>query len=162
MTPIENFSSKWKLASNGCWEWAAAKSSNGYGRWSCQEIGYRDGISSHRASWILHNGKIPNGLFVLHKCDNKCCVNPEHLFLGTQADNMKDRDRKGRGVIVIPNQAKGDADSSSKLTDVQVYEIRCLRASGYKLKELSEKYVVTQTHISRIAYNKVRQQECHD
>lgn len=76
----------------GCWEWAAAKNGKGYGRiyaWGKQQ-------SAHRVSYALAYGPIPLGLFVLHHCDNPGCVNPNHLFLGTQKDNIHDMLRKGR------------------------------------------------------------------
>lgn len=83
-----------KLSS--CWEWTAAKDSRGYGCFGATKY---FGISkAHRFSYFLHNGDIPKGMHVLHKCDNPSCVNPDHLFLGTNKDNMKDRDFKGRGI----------------------------------------------------------------
>lgn len=75
---------------NGCWEWAGAKTDNGYGAY----MRYR----AHRYSFILFNGDITDGLLVLHKCDNPPCVNPSHLFLGTQSDNIKDCVSKGRWI----------------------------------------------------------------
>lgn len=76
----------------GCWWWVGAKFSNGYGRfWASKEY------LAHRASWLLINGSVPKGLHVLHHCDNPSCVRPEHLFLGTQKDNMIDMRIKGRG-----------------------------------------------------------------
>lgn len=78
-----------KKGENECWEWNRSKYPNGYGR-----IGKH---YAHRFSWILTNGEIPNGLHVCHSCDNPPCVNPKHLWLGTVADNMHDRDSKGRG-----------------------------------------------------------------
>jgi len=77
-----------------CWEWAGSQG-NGYG-----QIGAGGGeagsIGAHRASWLIHHGPIPDGVFVLHRCDNKTCVNPDHLFLGTPGDNMRDKVAKGR------------------------------------------------------------------
>lgn len=79
--------------SDGCWEWTGKRAS-GYGRFVTPPG--RRMWSAHRYSWTLANGPIPDGLFVLHHCDNKPCVRPEHLFLGTNADNMRDAWRKGR------------------------------------------------------------------
>lgn len=76
-----------------CWEWTASTIHTGYGRFS---IGARS-IASHRASWQFAYGPIPEGLCVLHRCDNPPCCNPEHLFLGTHADNAQDREAKQRG-----------------------------------------------------------------
>ena len=78
--------------SGDCWKWIAHLL-KGYGRFRLNNKTW----SAHRVSWTLHYGEIPEGMCVLHRCDNPGCVNPEHLFLGTRTDNMKDRDQKGRG-----------------------------------------------------------------
>lgn len=75
-----------------CWEWQGYKVQGGYGLFG---INYRQ-ILTHRYSWELHFGEIPEGLWVLHKCDNPACVNPEHLFTGTSEDNINDKMIKGR------------------------------------------------------------------
>lgn len=80
----------------GCWEWQGyceRRRWSKYGIISMNRKLYR----AHRFSWMVHNGKIPKDLCVLHKCDNMKCVNPQHLFLGTRIDNNLDRDKKGRG-----------------------------------------------------------------
>ena len=78
-----------------CWEWQAAKSTRGYGKLGAP--GTDAGCEyAHRVSWELHNGPIPDGMHVLHHCDNRICVNPQHLFLGTNLDNILDMRAKGR------------------------------------------------------------------
>lgn len=89
------------LGETQCWNWMASIKPNGYG-----QIG-RGGrgagvVYAHRASWELVNGKIPDGLQVLHHCDNRRCVNPSHLFLGTQKDNIRDMLSKGRHISGFP------------------------------------------------------------
>lgn len=81
---------------SGCWLWTGGKHGRGYGGLHCGGKVFRKYLQAHRVSWELHHGPIPDGLWVLHKCDNPICVNPDHLFLGTRQDNMGDCAAKGR------------------------------------------------------------------
>lgn len=84
-----------KIENNGCWNWIGWKDRKGYGQAHFQSKRF----FSHRLSWIFYKGEIPIGLYVCHKCDNPSCCNPDHLFLGTQKDNIQDMMKKGRGNI---------------------------------------------------------------
>jgi|ERR1035441_3407969 hypothetical protein len=108
----------------GCWLWTGHQERFGHGRlYACYPSTFM--ILAHRASWILNYGPVPDGLCVLHKCDNPPCVRPDHLFLGTIADNNDDRDRKGRHVT-----AHGESVSNHVLTEKQVLQIRAIYAAG--------------------------------
>lgn len=92
---------------NFCWNWSGCKDELGYGRIHYKNnIGRRPYIGTHRASWIVFNGDIPDGLLVLHKCDNPSCINPDHLFLGTNRDNCNDKMKKGRHKYSIKKDEK--------------------------------------------------------
>lgn len=115
-----------------CWEWLGSHNANGYGVYG------KPKRMAHRLSWEFYNGPIPSAMSVCHKCDNPPCVNPEHLFLGTQADNLRDMDSKGRRVS--PDN-KGVNNPRAKLTQEQVQEIRKLYWTGrYKPKQKAAPY----------------------
>lgn len=94
--PEERFWSKVERTDT-CWIWTASATEYGYGRISWEVDGKKRLFRAHQVSWMLHYGTIPFSLSVLHKCDNPPCVRPDHLFLGTQLDNMRDMVFKGRG-----------------------------------------------------------------
>jgi hypothetical protein len=119
----ERFFSKVNKIENGCWEWITGKSRDGYGVFSYNNKDFR----AHRLSYELHFGNIENGLCVCHKCDNPSCVNPEHLFLGSHKQNMEDKANKGR---TYNGNQKGSHNPGSKLSDVDVIEIKRLLSSG--------------------------------
>lgn len=124
-----------------CWEWQGNTSRNGYGRlsWAGRTL------QAHRASWEIHNSRpIPDDLWVCHSCDNRLCVNPAHLWLGTRQDNIDDMVAKGR-------QALGERASHAKLTDEDVRLIRKLAAEGVTYKSLADHYGVMPSIISQAA-----------
>lgn len=127
--------------SGNCWVWIASLGTGGYGQFKW----YDKLRGSHVCSWMIHFGET-NGLCVLHKCDNKKCINPDHLFLGTIADNVKDMISKNRQAINY-----GEKCGNSKLTTSQVSEILF---SDLSHAELSRKYGVSTTAIWQIKHRK--------
>lgn len=124
---------------NGCWVCSLANLSSGYARIS---IGGRSCLA-HRVMYIIHNGSIPKGMCVLHSCDNPPCVNPAHLHLGTQADNMREKAVRGRAAV-------GEKNNKARLTAAAVYEIRELLASGVSMYRIAESFSVTRNSIRDI------------
>jgi len=141
-----------KRKGNSCWLWLASISKRGYGNVSKIMGGLRRNVGAHRVAWELINGPIPNGLCVLHKCDNPPCVRPSHLFLGTQADNMKDCGVKGRQPG-SNGKCRGEMHIHHKLTWEKVREIRARK--GEQARKLAWEYGVDESLIPRIWKNKV-------
>lgn len=132
-----------KRGPDECWTWTASRMGlrGEYGQFSYE--GKRMG--AHQASWILHNGPIPEGLEVCHSCDNGLCVNPAHLWLGTHYQNMHDKLDKKRN-----NNAKGSRNGFAKLSEADVIEIRRLKSQGMSSYDIARKYHVTQPCISYV------------
>jgi len=136
-----------KRGSDDCWEWTAGTGNHGYGTLSIN--GQPETV--HRLSWVMANGPIPDDLHVLHKCDNRLCVNPAHLFLGTNLDNIEDMITKGRQAKGPDKRAyKGEANKRAVLSAEQVKEIRRRCANGENQDELARVYGVSQGHISNV------------
>lgn len=126
-----------RIPESGCWIWTGMMSRYGYGRLT---LGAKTNLSAHRISYELKNGPIPDGMFALHRCDVKCCVNPDHIFVGTQQENMTDKVTKNR-------QAKGESHGMSKLTKEQATEAKF---SDAKTSDLAKKFNCSAVMIRQI------------
>lgn len=129
-----------------CWVWRLSTTRYGHGRFT---LGFNVGIPAHRFSWYLTHGPIPDGLWVLHRCDNPPCVRPDHLFLGTHQDNVDDMVAKGRNAP-LPVR-RGLENSKTKVTPEIVVAIREEYARGGISQEtLGKKYGLSQGHVSKV------------
>jgi len=117
---------------DGCWDWNGCKT-DGYGAFRFRGKHFK----AHRASWIIHNGEISEGLWVLHKCDNRGCSNPEHLFIGNALDNQRDKMSKGRGV-------------GEKLNPDLVREIKKLLRMGVKNIRIEKDFSISESTVTSI------------
>jgi len=129
----------------GCWNWTSS-TWNGYGRLivGSRADGTRRTISAHRYSYESFFGPISEGLHVCHKCDNRKCVNPDHLFLGTVQDNVNDRVAKGRN-----NHVTGERVGTSKLTETDVLSAKRLREKGLSFSEIGRRFGVGKHAVMR-------------
>lgn len=136
--------------SGECWLWTGYRDPNGYGQIAAQwpTTGL---LLTHRVAYELTFGPIAEGLFACHRCDNPPCVRPDHLFQGTQADNMSDAATKGRA-----RGAEGSANWNHRLSWEQVSEIRCLAAGGTPVHHLAEAFGVTKQHVGSIVLRRSR------
>lgn len=136
-----------RIPEAGCWIWLGGRLPNGYG--SIGSSPYTKESLTHRISWELHFGKIPDGLNALHRCDVPCCVNPHHLFLGTNQDNVDDKMQKGRFKPMI-----GVNHGMAILTDEQVLEIRRRYAAGERQVDLADAFGTDRQRIYQIVHRK--------
>lgn len=142
---IESFQRKVKK-SRGCWLWTGAVNRGGYGVFRTRERS----TTAHRISWEMHFGEISEGLCVLHHCDNRGCVRPSHLWLGTKTDNNIDRDIKGRHT-----RLQGMSHGMAKLTDDDVREIRRRCTGRYgSMAKLGREFGVTSAQIGHIHHRR--------
>jgi hypothetical protein len=142
-------------AESGCWDWTGPKNKKGYGYISGEVNGKRHvpagrHMLAHRVSWLIHRGDIPesdsaHGTVVMHKCDNPACVNPDHLVLGSQSDNVKDMIVKGRKVSGTPT---GVNHWNASITDPEAIEL--IRSTVRNTKALAERFGVHICTIKRI------------
>jgi hypothetical protein len=139
--PISRFLCKIEKSSNGCWMWTGAIMSFGYGSFQMWKETKR-AEPAHRAAWLLFRGAIPDGLCVCHTCDNPPCVNPDHLYIATHAENMADKIRKGRCNYPI-----GSRCGTAKLTE---QDIPYIRQSTEGVTALARKFGVGRTAIRRV------------
>lgn len=131
----------------GCWLWVGKTNKDNYGIIKhCNR--YR---RANRVSWVIHFGNIPPGKFVLHRCDNPKCVNPNHLFLGTQADNIADMVSKGRNLAPgAIDPVVGEQHGRSKLTEKDVIEIRKWYVPRRGVGQLAAKFGISRSHVARL------------
>lgn len=135
---LANFWSKVRKGDD-CWEWQGARTPFGHGVFS-NKAGMK---TAHRFSYLIHHGEMPQGMFVCHKCDNPACVNPAHLEIGDQFDNMGGCSKRGR-------IARGNRHPRSKLTDVKAKAILMLYRDGVGLMELTQMFRVSQNAIRQV------------
>lgn len=145
LAPEERFWAKVVRTPGGCWDWTAARRENGYGVFGVSRA--EGNRLAHRYSWELAHGAIPAGMQVCHHCDNRACVRPDHLFLGTAADNQRDMVRKGRSL-------RGERHNLAQLVEAQVLDIRRLWGEGLTQAEIAVRFNTTKANVSQIVRGK--------
>lgn len=133
-----------------CWPWLGHRGTKGYGAVQWHENGKSGYARAHRVAWALHNKRpIPEGMHVLHSCDNPACVNPFHLRIGTNTDNVADRTARNRHARI-----RGEESTSSKLTEEAVRNLLNLRVSGISFSELAEAFLLDKKTVQDICRGK--------
>jgi hypothetical protein len=147
MNPLDRFL-RHVQKTETCWLWTGAKSHSGYGVFGWGGKGGKQS-SAHRFIFEHYNGPLTRDIVVCHTCDVKTCVRPDHLFAGTQADNLEDMRRKGR--------RKRTGPAGGQLTDIDIPVIRSLYAAGLSQAAIAKRYGVNQTTISRVILRQIWQ-----
>lgn len=146
-----------------CWLWTASKREKGYGAfvWANDDGTVVQG-RAHRFSWILHRGAIPAGMCILHACDTPACINPDHLFVGTKADNNRDMLEKGRRILggqrLRERGERGkyptaEAHPGAKLTSAGATQMRADHAGGMSMSACAKKHGVSVTAVFRVVHS---------
>ena len=138
----ERLLDKRDITESGCWEFTGYIMPNGYGQTSVGKLV----LLAHRASYMVFIGKIPEGMHICHKCDNRKCFNPDHLFAGTRDENMADMVRKGR-----QRSLSGVDSPNAKLTAEQVQEIRDRYIPYVTTTELAKEFGISKQYVGQIA-----------
>jgi hypothetical protein len=165
MNQVERFWSKVQKT-DGCWIWTASKRHKGYGAFCYSKNGVVVQGRAHRFMWEMVYGDIPAGMFVLHRCDNPACVNPDHLWLGTNQDNVDDMMRKGRHVsggtyckrTDSGKWKKGKCHWNYRMSDEKISEIRSDRKNGLSYGLISKKHSISIGYAFRLCNNQARKE----
>ena len=151
--PLNLFEDKYTPEpTTGCWLWHASRDKCGYGTFGMRIDGKTKKFGAHRYAWTVFKGDIPEGISVLHKCDTPSCVNPDHLFIGTQLDNVRDQIAKGR----YPSRA-GTSNANSRLSREDVAEIRRRTSIGEDRRVIAAAYGIYYRYVDRLAKRECRQ-----
>lgn len=159
-TPEELFWSHVEKTDGGCWPWHGA-SLRGYGKFHSRSLNRQ--TYAHRWAYEFARGPIPDGLHVLHRCDNPPCCNPDHLFLGTHLDNVADMVAKGRGAkgdthgsrLHPESVPRGERHGCARLTAAQVAEIRATPLRRGEQRQFARRFGVSEATISMVVNGKV-------